>query len=61
MLIFVFLRDGVREPKTLGIIALSIFIAYLLVFFGDCFMNFAEAEKMNRMLEEVKKNNDKEA
>ncbi len=55
--LFVFFRDGVRAPKALAITVFSIFIAYLLVLLGDCFMNFAEAERMNRLLKEVKKKN----
>ncbi|MGN1136657.1 MAG: DUF3021 family protein [Oscillospiraceae bacterium] len=53
-----YLWDGIRDPKTLGIIAVSVFAVYILVFLGDCFLRYTEAEKMNRMLAEMKKRND---
>lgn len=54
----VYFLDGVRTPKALIIVAISIFIAYMLVFLGECFLSFSEAEKMNRMLAEIKKKSD---
>lgn len=54
----VYVLDGVRAPKALLIVAISIFIAYLLVFIGEWFLSYSEAEKMNRMLAEMKKRND---
>ncbi|MGN1305810.1 MAG: hypothetical protein ACI4YB_12340 [Oscillospiraceae bacterium] len=57
VMFFVYFRDGVRDPKALLLTAASILIAYLFVFIADCYLNLAEAEKMNRMLEEIKKRN----
>lgn len=50
--------DGLKEPKVLAIIAVSVFAVYICVFLADCFLSFVEVEKMNRMLAEMKNKND---
>ena len=44
-------------PKLITAMGVTANLAYLFVFIADCYLNLAEAEKMNRMLEEIKKRN----